>query len=116
MSKKKKRKEKYFTYCSLGGTSGGAINKGYVEKDRRNSFVVSKNDIINLVKACDSETTCIKYLTLLSNNDRRNMAGCHGSQLDIIFNLFVILLVNGLSGTKEGPSKSVLEMHNMTCL
>ena len=112
MSKKKKD----FTYCSLGGTSGGAIIKGYVEKDRRNSFVVSKNDIINLVKACDSETTCIKYLTLLSNNDRRNMAGCHGSQLDIIFNLFVILLVNGLSGTKEGPSKSVLEMHNMTCL
>ena len=87
---KKKKKEKNFTYCSLGGTSGGAINKGYVEKDRRNSFVVSKNDIINLVKACDSETTCIKYLPLLSNNDRRNMAGCHGNQLDIIFNLFVI--------------------------
>ena len=61
-----KKKKKNFTYCSLGGTSGGAINKGYVEKDRRNSVVVSKNDIINLVKACDSETTCIIYLTLLS--------------------------------------------------
>ena len=82
--------KKIFTYCSLGGTSGGAIIKGHVEKDRRNSFVVSKNDIINLLKACDSETTCIIYLTLLSNNDRRNMAGCHGNQLDIIFNLFVI--------------------------
>ena len=90
MSKKKKIKEKNFTYCSLGGTSGGAIIKRYVEKDRRNSFVVSKNDIINLVKACDSETTCIIYLTLLSNNDRWNMADCHGNQLDIIFNLFVI--------------------------
>ena len=80
MSNHEKRE---FTYFNLGGTSGGAIIKGYVEKDRRNSFVVSKNDIINLVKACDSETTCIIYLT-------RNMAGCHGDQLDIIFNLFVI--------------------------
>ena len=65
-SNSEQKKKKNFTYCSLGGTSGGAINKGYVEKDRRNSFVVSKNDIINLVKACDSETTCIIYLTLLS--------------------------------------------------
>ena len=41
---KKKRK---FTYFSLGGTSGGAIIKGYVERDERYRFVVSKNDIIN---------------------------------------------------------------------
>ena len=57
---------------------------------------------------------CKLYLTTLSNKERRNKAGCHDDKLDIIFGLFVICLVNGLSGTKEGPSKSVLEMHNIT--
>ena len=90
MSNHEKRE---FTYFNLGGTSGGAIIKGYVEKDRRNSFVVSKNDIINLVKACDSETTCIIYLTLLSTTREGIwlvVMVINGDQLDIIFNLFVI--------------------------
>ena len=43
----RQKKKRLFTYCSLGGTSGGAIIKGYVERDERNRFVVSKNDIIN---------------------------------------------------------------------
>ena len=45
--RQKKKKKRQFTYCSLGGTSGGAIIKGYVERDERNRFVVSKNDVIN---------------------------------------------------------------------
>ena len=40
-------KKREFTYFSLGGTSGGAIIKRYVERDERNRLVVSKNDIIN---------------------------------------------------------------------
>ena len=40
-------KKREFTYFSLDGTWGGAIIKGYVERDERNRFVVSKNDIIN---------------------------------------------------------------------
>ena len=43
----RQKKKRQFTYCSLGGTSGGAIIKGYVERDERNRFFVSKNDIIN---------------------------------------------------------------------
>ena len=46
-SERQKKKKRQFTYCSLGGTSGGAIIKGYVERDERNRFVVSKNDVIN---------------------------------------------------------------------
>ena len=114
MSIKKKKTE--FTYCSLGGTSGGAIIKGYVERDERNRFVVSKNDIINEVEACDSETTCDLYLTLLSNNKRRNKVGYHGDYFHIIYNVFVIWLVMGFAVTVEGPWKSVFEMQNMTCL
>ena len=41
------KKKGEFTYFSLGGTSGGAIIKRYVERDERNRLVVSKNDIIN---------------------------------------------------------------------
>ena len=73
-----KKKKRQFTYCSLGGTSGGAIIKGYVKRDERNRFVVSKYDVINLVKACDSGTTCNLYLTLLSNNGRMIKVGDHG--------------------------------------
>ena len=49
-----------------------------MERDERNRFVVSKNDIINKVKACDSETTCNLYLTLLSNNGRMIKVSDHG--------------------------------------